>query len=383
MERQLRALRTLILLLLLTPKRVAYARRHLPQDAKEAFKPPKYFFVFGERRSGASYLSELIRTNVDPHLLVDCYIVTHHVPESEKAKHAPSHHHQHANARRPDTHHLPNLDEDRDPTFPRHALVTKRSLEQMQCPVDETLFVYVTKDPYAWVNSMASRKTGGPPRRTVVRTIVAEKFKTVSESYGSLLQMRYDKIQASLKLRDSVKHFSHVRYEDFLEDAEVNLSELLQKFGIRGRPQYHGVYHATRGEKRTPKGLVRADHTSSVKFGRYRHYVEKKFLDLYDTKLMDFVTARMDAEVESKVRKARGAKRRSAANIAPSHLVALSTRRCAPLRCAPLRCAHLRCECPGPRSETMSNNVTDTSLFASRFASLSKAQSLSQSLPRR
>ena len=183
--------------------------------------------MFGERRSGASFLSELIRTNVDPHQLVDCYLVTHHAPENEKArKHAPSHHHQHANARRPDTHHLLNLDESRDPTFTRHALVTKKSLEQMQCPIDETLFVYVTKDPYAWVNSMASRKTGGPPRRTVVRDIVAEKFKTSSESYGNLLQMRYEKIKSSLKLRDSVKHFVHVRYEDFLEDAEVNLSEV-------------------------------------------------------------------------------------------------------------------------------------------------------------
>ena len=97
----------------------------------------------------------------------------------------------------------------------------------MQCPIDETLFVYITKDPYAWLNSMASRKTkDGKPRRSVVRSIVSEKYRSSSERYHSLLKMRYDKIRASLKLRDSVKHFVHVRYEDFLEGAELSLSEV-------------------------------------------------------------------------------------------------------------------------------------------------------------
>lgn len=82
--------------------------------AAEDFKRPKYFFVFGEHRSGASYLSELIRSNTHPHDIQDCYLLNSH---NEKG--SSQHHMIHSSTRRPDTHNIPNFDDSKPPTFRR------------------------------------------------------------------------------------------------------------------------------------------------------------------------------------------------------------------------------------------------------------------------
>ena len=74
--------------------------------AAEDFKRPKFFFVFGEHRSGASYLSELIRSNTHPHDIQDCYLLNSH---NEKG--SSQHHMIHSSTRRPDTHNIPNFDD--------------------------------------------------------------------------------------------------------------------------------------------------------------------------------------------------------------------------------------------------------------------------------
>ncbi|GMI05905.1 hypothetical protein TrVE_jg405 [Triparma verrucosa] len=210
----------------------------------------------------------------------------------------------HSAARRPDTHDLPKLDSSRAPTFPREAVVSSKSLEMMQCPVEETLFIYVTKNPYSWVNSMTSRSyNNAAPRRSTIRTVINSRWNNNYENYrGGILEMRYDKMKAALKLKDmpGVRHFQHVKYEDFLENARNSLTDLLQKFDIPQSKEYKGVYYATRGEKMTEKGLVKADHIGE-KFKKFTHYVEGKYLDLYDVKLMDEVTGKMNVELESRV----------------------------------------------------------------------------------
>ena len=82
--------------------------------AAEDFKRPKYFFVFGEHRSGASYLSELIRSNTHPHDIQDCYLLNSH---NEKG--SSQHHMIHSSTRRPDTHDIPTFDDSKPPTFRR------------------------------------------------------------------------------------------------------------------------------------------------------------------------------------------------------------------------------------------------------------------------
>ena len=102
--------------------------------------PPKYFYVFGARRTGARYLSELIRLNTNPHNLQDCAILSSHTTSDSL-----NHHQSHAVSRRPDTHHIPDLDHDKPSTFMRNEVVSKKSLLEMQCPVEDTLFIYITK----------------------------------------------------------------------------------------------------------------------------------------------------------------------------------------------------------------------------------------------
>ena len=74
--------------------------------ADDKFVRPKYFFVFGEHRSGASYLSELIRSNSHAHDVQDCYLLNSHNELGTM-----SHHVIHASSRRPDTHGIANFDE--------------------------------------------------------------------------------------------------------------------------------------------------------------------------------------------------------------------------------------------------------------------------------
>ena len=136
-----------------------------------SFKPPKYFFVFGEHRSGASYLSELIRQNVSPFDLQDCYLLNSKHDEDSHA-----HHKIYSAHRRPDTHDLPSLEPSKPTTFPRYQRVTRSSLKLMQCPVEETLFIFITKNPFSWLVSMAERQFKRSVSRVDVKAFAEQKW---------------------------------------------------------------------------------------------------------------------------------------------------------------------------------------------------------------
>ncbi|GMI29275.1 hypothetical protein TeGR_g3998 [Tetraparma gracilis] len=265
--------------------------------------PPKYFFVYGLPRSGAQYLSELIRSNTDPHHLQDCSLLT-----SPSAVGVASHHQSHAESRRPDTHHLPDLDHERPATFPRHGLVTRHSLKEMQCPVGETLFIHITKDPYAWLASVS----GEQPRRSLVNQVATTKWSKDGDRYANAMAMRSAKVKAGLSLEHfrGVEHFSAVKYEDFLDGAVESLRDLLLRHAVPQNSKFKGVFHASSnfdgvlkkkegggGEEKKRKYL---DHIGKP-FERFSFYVEEKYLGYYDKTLMDTVTRGLDKSLEARV----------------------------------------------------------------------------------
>jgi len=100
-----------------------------------------------------------------------------------------------------------------------------------------------------------------------------------------------------------VKHYIHVRYEDFLENAEKSLSDLFGRFDIPKNPTYRGVFTTVRGEKagKAAKATKRyQDHLGST-FKKYSYYVNEEWADTYDVSTMDDITAKLDVKLESRV----------------------------------------------------------------------------------
>jgi hypothetical protein len=275
--------------------------------ALSALAPPKYFYVFGDRKSGASYLSELIVANTNPHEIQDCYLLSSHTTSN-----AMNHHQAHSSARRPDTHDLPGLDHDRPTTFPRHSLVTKRSMAEMQCPVAETLFIFITKDPYSWMASMAGREaSNGVPRRSVLRQITSGSWNKDGDKYKTIMAARTDKMKAGFKAKHlpNVQHYEAVKYEDFLDGAVQSLNDLLRKHKVPRNKNFVGVFHDTASTGATEKPDTATATTAGTKsrkfmdhvgapFKKFKYYADAEYLKYYDTDMMDSITKSLDNDLE-------------------------------------------------------------------------------------
>ena len=183
------------------------------------FTPPKYFYVIGEQQSGATYLSELIRSNASPSSLFDCALLHSHLDDST------SYHHQlHALHRRPDTHDI-KLDSSKPPTVPRRSFVDKASLSMMQCPVEETLFILITKNPYSWIASLVESKHGvATARRQQVTDFVAGGWiarDSTERKIKNVMALRTAKLKSMMNLKVSFNEAT------FLAEASADKQEIV------------------------------------------------------------------------------------------------------------------------------------------------------------
>ena len=121
-------------------------------------------------------------------------------------------------------------------------------------------------------------------------------------SPGSL-EMRKAKIKSNLHVEHlpNVKHYAHVRYEDFLEKAEKNLGDLLGRFAIATRKGYQGVFYSVRGENFKGRGKKKYIDQIGTVFKKYQYYTEEHFLEKIDAKLMDKLVSALDPALESKL----------------------------------------------------------------------------------
>ena len=177
----------------------------------------------------------------------------------------------------------------------------------MQCPVDETLFIFITKNPYSWVISMAERRFKQKPMKSHVKEFAGEKWyeRRTGDSWKTSMDMRKAKLKAGLDTQylPGVKHFIHVKYEDFVAKGEKSLVDLLGRFDVPRNPTYQGVYTTVRGEKvgKAAEGTKKyMDHLGSP-FKKYQYYLNEEWLGLYDVDLMDAITNKLDPKLEQKL----------------------------------------------------------------------------------
>ncbi|GMH72811.1 hypothetical protein TrRE_jg3687 [Triparma retinervis] len=213
----------------------------------------------------------------------------------------------HSSTRRPDTHDIPTFDDSKPPTFRRYQRVTKKALGEMQCPVGETLFIFITKNPYSWAISMAERRSKQKPMKSHVKEFAAEKWyeRSTGDSWKTSMDMRKAKLKAGLDTQylPGVKHFIHVKYEDFVKKGEKSLVDLMGRFDIPMNPSYQGVFTTVRGEKvgKAADGMKRyMDHLGSP-FRKYQYYLNEEWLGLYDVDLMDAITGKLDTKLEKRL----------------------------------------------------------------------------------
>ena len=157
----------------------------------------------------------------------------------------------------------------------------------MQCPVQETLFIYITKDPYSWLSSLAAAVAPtGVARKSLISRVGKGRWTEDGERYKTALLMRKDKMRANSKVGGlaGVEHFKIVRYEDFLDLAVPSLSDLLLQYRVPQNSHFTGVYHDTSstreregGGEREGRGKKFRDHVGKP-FTKFKHYADREYL---------------------------------------------------------------------------------------------------------
>lgn len=161
----------------------------------------KYFSVFGERNSGTKYLTEILKNSG----LINTY--------SFGFKHW----------------FIPTLMIDRPP----HNLSTdNKEYLKLDNPIaDETLFIVITRNPYQWISSMYKR----PYHLSKMKYKNRYEFLTNKyycsenspnfknpfiEEADNIIDIRNQKHNHWYHLKDYVKHFYIINYDNFIEDIK-------------------------------------------------------------------------------------------------------------------------------------------------------------------
>ena len=173
--------------------------------------------VLGEKKSGATYIRQLMLDNVFLAPL-DTTEFDHHTEPAMRAT---------REAMGVFGNELIKRDEPRK--------LAKDWLDPSKHPriVEATLTLLVTKDPIAWLVSALKRPAQGPARRP------SELFNRAGQLLQHLLARRYEGLKAALELGAIVDshggRFEVVSYEDAVRDAGRVVRDLAEKHGLARR----------------------------------------------------------------------------------------------------------------------------------------------------
>lgn len=229
--------------------------------------------VFGERNSGTNYLVSLLRKN----LLDDSCAVL----EKEYGW--------------------------------KHRFVNAQELAEQD--TTGTLFINLTKDPYAWIVSMHGKPHHAPQlyglpfdefvrspwsswhgegnyKRDLDKSPLLPEQEMVHDRSTNVVDLRNRKNRAALQLPEGCENYCFMRYEQLLDDAEAAMQQLGAAFGLPLAAE-----------------LVRSDgyhgKNQNVTFTRNEHYAERRYLDNYSPALLGFVNEHLDHDVEAQLGYAR------------------------------------------------------------------------------
>jgi hypothetical protein len=213
---------------------------------------PSHYFVIGDRFSGVNYLSNLLN-EAKGLQLKQC--LTH-----------------------------------ADPKW-KHSFFSLRELElNLDCDLDRTIVIMVTKDPFAWLSSVAKRKFGDVTPHHLL-ALVSNRFEDTLElnigsskiSTTSIIKLRTRKLKAHHYIIKRMKNGVLIRYEDLLQDADRAV-----KNALRGNGLAVGSFNMS-------STLIATD------LGKRDSYLNKDYLQIFPQKAIDRSIQKLDTKLETKL----------------------------------------------------------------------------------
>ena len=148
--------------------------------------PPTHFFVFGDRFSGVEYLSNILRESLN---LQQC-----------------------------------NVNSRANASWKSSFLTLKELDQNLDCNMDKTIVILITKDPFAWLQSVAQRKYSSDDGKVILSsmhmlTLISNRYRDNLElntgsgkiSTTSIIKLRTRKLKSYLSIVKKLRHASIVR----------------------------------------------------------------------------------------------------------------------------------------------------------------------------
>lgn len=182
----------------------------------------------------------------------------------------------------------------------------------------KTLFIHITKDPYAWISSMHDKPHHAPQLyfmnfsefiktewacykgkqyQVRAKNLEAEPLKPEEEMlkerdpitgkrFKNVCQLRNAKMHRFIKLEDHVENYLHIKYEDLLFQQETVFRNLSSRFNLNVNKKL-----------KNDSGYHGKDPNKS--FTRQSFYSNKEYMDKYNEEDIKFVNTELKFKNEN------------------------------------------------------------------------------------
>ncbi len=204
---------------------------------------PTAIKIYGERNTGTNYLYRLIEQNLDVALLPG-------VAPRYLRRLFPSH----------PTLHERLIDSYFRWTFKRnlgwkHMLVPQlQSLQEADVAIDRVLFLFLVKNPYAWLLSLYRRPYHNHRPAPTFEAFLREQWPTVGREragrpyFPNPIVLWNEKTAAYVRLAQQV-HGSIIRYEDLIADPQVVLQNIARKGVSWKSKDFKNIAESVKGDE--------------------------------------------------------------------------------------------------------------------------------------
>jgi len=177
---------------------------HVIQARWDRKKDPTHYFIFGDKYSGVEFSSRLVRNAIPSPPLQECKT---------------------------------------QPTVPAEwkysAFTWKEARSALECDIDSTVFLLVTKDPYSWLTSVARRafrhSKGKDGLRSHLHLLImqreeGDKLGLSGDSNRKIyaLKERTKKLKSHLAIVSKARFSSVIRYEDLLQNPDFYIKQAIK-----------------------------------------------------------------------------------------------------------------------------------------------------------
>ena len=153
---------------------------------------------------------------------------------------------------------------------------------------DETLFLFIHRDVFAWLASVRNHPHGawhlqGKPMSTFIRSSFTAKSERIRPNctYVNFMEMRKLKMSRWRDLIKEVKNVESFRYCDVIEDRLASIEKIAEKYSL------------------TFKG-GKADYIGrNISEDRLQYYIQRRYMAEFNKEDQAFILSQCDLDVES------------------------------------------------------------------------------------